>query len=806
VVNLRHPGVALVFELDIDHGIPYLGMELIAGKSLERIIAAQPDFTPIQMLDTVIQVCNVLHFAHVSGVVHGRIKPSKVMIQPDGSAKVADWGVARAVALHSRDASLQSVGALNFMPPEQLLDPANVDYRTDVFSTGVMLYQMLAGVLPFGGTEPPEIMARILEKEPAPLSAFLQNYPRELDDIIARALAKRPEDRFFSAEEMALALVQARDLFRQIMADTYLGHARACVARANLSTAQEAIASLLDIDPEHAEAQLLMADVRRLQELESAVQVTQVSRAETEPVVAGNRFTIGGNLEQPLQIDGVDAGLLRMRAEKVFSVGSGVQSIGPDQERVQRLLSLAESAKAAGELEMSRIAVNEALHLDPGNMQAEFLRASLLLLVTEKPDAGSIRQTFTVTANEIEFKPVDSEIEAGSAIHRESASIPTKLVPELSGSQSANSPANLKVHPYTSHQRRVAAILSVVLAICAFGWLWLHHRANSSPSNTTAASSLPLIDNKDDNASAARLAAAQPKISGDHASIDTGTLTSGQYAPNPATGEVNFFSGPTVLASTDVDCVWRIDGKPQGGLGHSEVKVVHSSFGEHLIQATTPDGLDEWRGVIAVGKTGQKAVEIKLKDTREKRLEQAEAQRKQFEAALAQNKRLVEADAESKRLAEQKRLAEVESEKKQQEAVEADKRRQDAAAEQRRLAQIQELVWTDQAAGLIWAKHDSASEVTWRQAQNYCTNLKLAGQSHWRLPTIDELQGIYDLSVRGDRKIKGGINISRGSSYWSTTQEGSGLAWTLNFAGSRYPFQFESHSGLRALCVHRSGE
>jgi hypothetical protein len=110
-------------------------------------------------------------------------------------------------------------------------------------------------------------------------------------------------------------------------------------------------------------------------------------------------------------------------------------------------------------------------------------------------------------------------------------------------------------------------------------------------------------------------------------------------------------------------------------------------------------------------------------------------------------------------------------------------------------------LWSDPATGLWWAKRDNGSSLNWRQAQSYCARLTLAGFVHWRLPTIDELQTIFDPAVRGDYHVKRGIQAPGAYSYWSNSREGSGEAWTFNFAGTRYPYQLEYRTDTRALCV-----
>jgi len=117
-------------------------------------------------------------------------------------------------------------------------------------------------------------------------------------------------------------------------------------------------------------------------------------------------------------------------------------------------------------------------------------------------------------------------------------------------------------------------------------------------------------------------------------------------------------------------------------------------------------------------------------------------------------------------------------------------------------------VWTDPATGLMWTKKDNGLDVTWNQASAYCTNLRLVGNSGWRLPSIDELAGIYDQTQNVDgRHIKGGIQISGWWGWSNTAGNASGEAWIFYFAlGERGSFQLDFSTDSRALCVRRSGK
>ena len=206
-------------------------------------------------------------------------------------------------------------------------------------------------------------------------------------------------------------------------------------------------------------------------------------------------------------------------------------------------------------------------------------------------------------------------------------------------------------------------------------------------------------------------------------------------------------SGATVLVTTDLDCNWKLDGKPQGVLKADDAKVVQVSLGKHLVQATSADGHDKWKTVVNVSQAGQEMVEIKLKD------------------------------------AHQRRVAETE--------------------------RTEHPTWNDPATGLMWARESNSSDVTWNQASNYCSNLRLAGYSNWRLATIDELAGIYDQTQNVDGcHTKGGIRFHNYCVSWSSSAgRASGEAWTFVFSTGERDSDLLALSGDgRALCVRRSGE
>ncbi len=218
-------------------------------------------------------------------------------------------------------------------------------------------------------------------------------------------------------------------------------------------------------------------------------------------------------------------------------------------------------------------------------------------------------------------------------------------------------------------------------------------------------------------------------------------------------------SATTLLATTDLDCTWKLDGKPQGNLKADDSVVVPISLGKHLVQAYSSDGQDKWRGVVTIKQAGQEMVDIKLKE------------------------------------AHQQRVAETEptSEPKLEATVQR-------TATKPTTKPTDDPTWTDSATGLMWAGKDSGTNLTWSEAENYCSNLKLAGYSKWRLPSIDELAGIYDENEDvNDWHVKGRIRVT-------------GWEWTNNAPSSSgdhklFTFQSTKKSSVlvvvnrRALCV-----
>jgi hypothetical protein len=213
---LQHPNIVTVHELGEWQGAPFIAMEFLQGRSLEDILKNEKTMPLQKRLDIVAQVCRGLDYAHARGIVHRDIKPANVMVTTDGVAKVVDFGIAR-LANQKLTNTGHVLGTVSYMSPEQL-QGKTLDGRSDIFAVGVMLFEAMTSVLPFAAEDTGAAITNTLYRQPPSLSNFLANYPKELDDIVSKCLAKEPGERFQTAGELADKLTQVQQELQQSQA------------------------------------------------------------------------------------------------------------------------------------------------------------------------------------------------------------------------------------------------------------------------------------------------------------------------------------------------------------------------------------------------------------------------------------------------------------------------------------------------------------------------------------------------------------------------------------------------------------
>lgn len=222
---LNHPNIITIYDFGQENGRDYIASEFVEGRTL-RDYVGNPDLTLNQILDVAIQVASALEAAHAAGIVHRDIKPENIMLRPDGYAKVLDFGLAKLAEPESggdeakTNASEVSsdfetrtgmvMGTVNYMSPEQVRGQ-KVDGRSDLFSLGVVLYELITGHRPFGGKTWHHTMVAITDIEPPPIERFAKGASAALQQVMSRVLAKEREERYQTARELLADLEKLQD-------------------------------------------------------------------------------------------------------------------------------------------------------------------------------------------------------------------------------------------------------------------------------------------------------------------------------------------------------------------------------------------------------------------------------------------------------------------------------------------------------------------------------------------------------------------------------------------------------------------
>lgn len=208
---LDHPNIVKVYDVSVTDQLQYIVMEYIDGITLKEYLKQRGGaLTWKEVIHFATQVLGALEHAHSKGIVHRDVKPQNIMLQADGSIKMMDFGIARFSRAQSQTVSDKAIGSVHYISPEQAKGD-HTDGRTDIYSVGVMMYEMLSGHLPFDGSGTVSIAIMQISEKPKPLAQVAPNVPEGLRQITEKAMEKDPDDRYQSAAEM----LQAIQAFKQ---------------------------------------------------------------------------------------------------------------------------------------------------------------------------------------------------------------------------------------------------------------------------------------------------------------------------------------------------------------------------------------------------------------------------------------------------------------------------------------------------------------------------------------------------------------------------------------------------------------
>jgi serine/threonine-protein kinase len=402
--RLKHPNIVTVYDLGDDNGMPYIVMERVEGESLDKLIYSNAPLSMADRLRIIEEVCSALGYAHRNNVIHRDVKPANIFVQPDGTAKLLDFGIAR---LEKRDQVMRLtrkgdiVGTVPYMAPERIRNE-EVDGRSDIFAAGVVLYQLVTGQLPFTG-EDYQLMQKILNEPYPPLCTIRKDFPTSLTQIIDRALAKAPDDRYPTADEMAVDLTAAMEEFRKEEVVELLPEARHYVETQDFTRARAVLQQLLKIDSKHSEARQLLSEIHRHVSQRQREDRLQHIRQQAEDALSQKQFDQALSiLDEGLQMDASNPDLMQRREQ--------VKKEKDKQDRINEYLRQAESARRKRDYQLAISTAKKALKVDKTNSKVIALCNLLSKEAEEAQKQVQARVLLDSTRGELAARHYDAAI------------------------------------------------------------------------------------------------------------------------------------------------------------------------------------------------------------------------------------------------------------------------------------------------------------------------------------------------------------------------------------------------------------
>ncbi len=402
---LQHPNIVIVYDLGDEEGVPFIVMEFVNGEPLDKIISSGRSLPLIEKLNIIEQVCAALGYAHERGVIHRDIKPANVIVQPDGHAKIVDFGIARMQSSNAETGLTRTgnvIGTIHYIAPERLRGQP-FDGRSDIFSTGVMLYLLLTGALPFSG-EDITVLQKLVNEPHPPLNTRISGYPPYLDTILERALAKDPEQRYATAEEFAADLrAVGEDLKKSRVADLF-NDAERLTSEQQLVRAREVLQQIIKIDAQHTGARQLLGIVQQnLARQQRADQIRQLT-SQADEALASSRFTEAvASLEQAVKLDTANTDL-QARLE-------AVKEKKRVQDEVATLVADAEASRNRGDLTGALRVLEKALRLDQANTRVRATYAEMAKQAQIAEQQGKFRELLSTAQQELSSRRFTAAIE-----------------------------------------------------------------------------------------------------------------------------------------------------------------------------------------------------------------------------------------------------------------------------------------------------------------------------------------------------------------------------------------------------------
>jgi len=367
---LQHPNIVTVYELGKESETPFIAMEFLEGESLEAVIERRPVLTLTQKVSYIIPVCRALDYAHKRGVVHRDIKPGNVMITKDGGVKVVDFGIARLMdSSHTQTNTI--IGTLGYMSPQQIRGE-RADERSDIWATGVMLYELLAYQRPFDGANQTSLMLNIASDDihPAPIKTFAPDCTPALESLLAKMLQKDITQRYQTMEEVLFDFEPIWRRLQEASVAEMIAGSEELIRAKNFSRARDVLRRALQIDSRNSRAKTLLEEANA--ELRQTVMRSQINSALEKAralLSEGRHSEAKAEAEAALKLDPENAPAKEMIAE--------AERAAERARKIDETLRAAKQKLAEGALEDAAERARQVLDWDKDNPLARALQKQI---------------------------------------------------------------------------------------------------------------------------------------------------------------------------------------------------------------------------------------------------------------------------------------------------------------------------------------------------------------------------------------------------------------------------------------------
>lgn len=412
---LKHPNIVIVHDLGEQDGFPYIVMEYLPGDPLDRMIQSGKPQPLAFKLKIIEQVCYALGYAHRNDVIHRDVKPANVIVQSDGVVKLLDFGIARQEKTDGRlTRTGHVIGTIQYMAPERLKN-AVFDGRSDIFSVGVMMFQFLTGQLPFSGEY--NIVQKILMEQHPPLSEFLEKYPPALDAILDRSLAKNPEDRYSSADEMAAEVATVAQELNEEQVAEWIQRAERLVQTEDFTAARDVLLQVLKVESQHSGARQMFAQVQQNLNLRQRAEQIRQLRAQAEEASADRRYQEAIHcLEEACALDPSSSELAELL--------DATRQKKRRRELIDGYLREADTARDLGDLEGAGVVIAKAMEVDRDDSRVRAAHVALARLIEEAARQAKTRKLLESARKEIGARQFAAAMEALAEVERVDPSNP----------------------------------------------------------------------------------------------------------------------------------------------------------------------------------------------------------------------------------------------------------------------------------------------------------------------------------------------------------------------------------------------